>query len=323
MIVRHLAVLLIGGTLLYFGAAWLVRGAAGIATKLRVPPLIVGLTVVAYGTSAPELVVGISAALEGRGEIAFGNAVGSSIANLGLILGATAILSPPRVDATLIRREVPILVASALVVPVLLLDDRLGRAEGTILLLAAAVYTLVMIRNTRADAAAAEEVAEEARAASASPLADSMPRLAVIGLVGLGLLVLGGDWFVDGASDLARSAGVPERIVGLTVVAIGTSLPELATSLVAARRGHSDIAVGNVIGSNVFNVLLILGASGVAGPLDVALRDARLDLGGLVLITFLAAAFLRGDRKISRAEGAALVVLYALIIGAVVLVGTG
>lgn len=314
MIMRHVTLLALGGVLLYFGAAWLVRGAVGIATKLRVRPLIIGLTVVAYGTSAPELVVGISAALAGRGEIAFGNAIGSCIANLGLILGATALISPPKVDSTLLRRELPVMVLSALAVPILLLDNRISRLEGAGLLLAAAVYTVLMIRSTRPDFAAAQEVAEEARAASPDPPAESMVKLVAVGLLGLTVLVLGGNSFVDGASGLARVAGVSERLVGLTVVAVGTSLPELATSLIAARRGHSDIAVGNVIGSNIFNVLLILGASGATGPLDVALRDARVDLIGLVVVTVAGAVFLRGDRKISRVEGATLLVLYTLLL---------
>lgn len=317
MIVRDVALLVVGATLLYFGAAWLVRGAAGIATKLRVRPLIIGLTVVAYGTSAPELVVGVSAALEGRGGIAFGNAVGSNIANLGLILGMTALISPPSVDASLLRRELPVMVLSALAVPVLLRDGHLGRLEGAGLLLAALVYTLLMIRSSRPDRAAVEEVADEARAATAGTDADSTSKLVVLALLGLAFLVLGGNLLVDGAGGLARAAGVSERIVGLTIVAVGTSLPELATSLIAARRGHSDIAVGNVIGSNIFNVLLILGASGVAGTLDVPIREAWIDLGGLIVITIAGAVFLRGDRKISRLEGTALLVLYVLILLAV------
>jgi cation:H+ antiporter len=305
--------LLLGGLLLYFGAEWLVRGAAGIAAALRVRPLVIGLTVVAYGTSAPELVVGISAALSGRGGIAFGNAIGSNIANIGLILGLAALISPPRVDPSLLRREVPTMVLSALAVPLLLLDGRVSRVEGAALLLGAAIYTIVMLRSARTTTAAvlaSAEVAEEAREAAAEPPRESVVRLAVRAIFGLALLLVGGRWLVDGATGIATHYGVSERLVGLTIVSIGTSLPELAISLIAARRGHSDIAVGNVVGSNIFNVLLILGASGLAGPLDVSLSESRLDIAALIVATLAAALFLRGDRKISRPEGAVLVLLY-------------
>jgi cation:H+ antiporter len=308
----HVAFLLFGGLLLYLGAEWLVRGAAGLATRARIPPLVVGLTVVAYGTSAPELVVGVGAALSGRPGIAFGNAIGSNVANIGLILGLTAVVSPPAVDASLLRREIPVMIGSALLVPLLLLDGQIGRGEGIGLVLGALAYTLIAVRGARRtpDVAAARAVEEDAARAAPGPEAPGVGRLAVLVAVGLVLLLLGGRWLVDGASGLARIVGVSERVVGLTVVAVGTSVPELATSLIAARRGHSAIAVGNVVGSNIFNVLLILGAAGAAGPLEVPLRGAWLDIGGLVAMTLLAAVFLRGDRRVSRVEGSVLVALY-------------
>lgn len=310
------ALVAVGGILLYFGAEWLVRGASGLAAKLRVRPLVIGLTVVAYGTSAPELVVGVSSALAGRGGIAFGNAVGSNVANLGLILGTTALVSPPRMDGSLLRRELPAMVMSALIVPVLLLDGQVSRLEGACLLVAAASYTYIMIRASRGESldapvADAREAAHEASVASAAPTDASAMRLGLSAVLGLGGLLLGGSWFVDGASAVARSLGMSERLVGLTIVAVGTSLPELATSLVAARRGHSDLAVGNVVGSNIFNILLILGASGLAGPLRVGLRESRIELGVLGLMTLLAGVFMRTARRMTRAEGGVLVALYA------------
>jgi cation:H+ antiporter len=308
--------LLVGGLLLYFGANWLVRGAAALALKLRVRPLVVGLTVVAYGTSAPELVVGVGSALSGHGEIAFGNAIGSNIANLGLILGMTALIMPPLVDRSLLRREIPVMVGSAFAVPILLLDGHLSRIEGAVLLLGALVYTVVMVKSSRAPAD--ESVAEVAEEAGAHET-DSISKLAAITVGGLAVLLLGGRWFVSGASGLALSIGLSDHLVGLTVVALGTSLPELATCLVAARRGHSDIAVGNVIGSNIFNVVLILGASGVAGPLHVAMSDVRFDVAALIGITLVAAVFLRGERRISRVEGATLLLLYVAFLIALVL----
>jgi cation:H+ antiporter len=315
---RDLGLLALGGGLLYLGAEWLVRGAAGLAAKLRMKPLVIGLTVVAYGTSAPELVVGIGASLTGRGAIAFGNAVGSNIANIGLILGLTTLISPPKVDGSLRRRELPALVSSALAVPALLYDGRISRIEGVFLMLAAAGYTLAMIRNSRrstpAAMADAVEVAEDAREAAGAPHAHSARSLVLFSLTGLIGLLLGGRWLVDGASGLALSCGVSERLIGLTIVAIGTSLPELATSVIAARRGHSDLAVGNVVGSNVFNVLLILGASGAVNAYDVSLRESAFEIGGLLLMTLLAAGVLRGARTVHRGEGALLVVLYLLFL---------
>jgi len=303
---RDSAALAGGGAALYFGAGWLVRGGAGIAQKLRVPSLVIGLTVVAYGTSAPELVVGIGAALEGRGGIAFGNAVGSNIANLALILGMTALIAPPKVDANLTRRDLPALALGALAVPLLLLDGTIGRLEGAALVVAALGYTFLTFRATRASAVADAVVPRDSTA--------KLVGLIVLGLLGL---LAGGHWLVDGASNLARRVGVPERVVGLTIVAIGTSVPELATSIVAARRGAADIAIGNVIGSNIFNVFLILGASALARPLSVSLAEAKLDVIALVVITLVACGFLRTARTMRRAEGAILLVGYLVFLALV------
>jgi cation:H+ antiporter len=315
--------LLVGGLLIYFGAGWLVRGAVGLALRFRVRPLVVGLTVVAYGTSAPELVVGVGSALTGHGDIAFGNAVGSNIANIGLILGMTALIKPPNVDPSLMRREVPVMVLSALAVPVLLVDGHLTRWEGAGLLLCALVYTVVMIRSARADAGKSAAEVEEVAEAAGDATDSSTAKLVAINLAGLALLLLGGRWFVTGASGVALGLGIPERLVGLTVVAIGTSLPELATCLVAAHKGHSDLAVGNVIGSNIFNVLLILGASGVAGSLDVTLSEARLDLLALGVMTVLATVAFRRQRRVTRLEGATLLLFYVGFLVALLLVQSG
>jgi cation:H+ antiporter len=312
------ALLFLGAGLLYLGAEWLVRGSSGLAAKLKVRPLVIGLTVVAYGTSAPELVVGVGAALSGRGGIAFGNAVGSNIANIGLILGMTSILSPPRIDGSLRTREVPILIVSALAIPIMLLDGRLTRLEGAGLVAAALAYTYLMLRASRRATASViadtVEVASDAALASAENPISNTPKLVVLAALGLGLLLLGGEWFVDGASQVALLLGLSERLVGLTIVSVGTSLPELATSLIAARRGHSEIAVGNVIGSNIFNALLILGASGLAGPLEVDLRESVVEVSAVLAMTLVAAFLLRAERHIRRAEGSALVALYVVFL---------
>lgn len=302
--------LLAGGALLYFGAEWLVKGAAGLALAFRVKPLIVGLTVVAYGTSAPELTVSLAASLDGKSAIALGNAVGSNIANVGLILGVTALISPPTVDEGLIRREIPVLLMSAFLVPLMLLDGAIGRVDGAFLLLGAVAFTLWMLRaGASKSVQTAQGAASDAEAAGA-PTTTGKARLGVVAAVGLVLLVGGGKVFVDGSVGVATAMGMSDRVVGLTIVAIGTSLPELAASLVAALRGHSAIAVGNVVGSNIFNVLLILGAAGAIRPIEARLGALWLDLGAMLAMSVLAAVALRTARTIRRWEGALLVLGY-------------
>jgi cation:H+ antiporter len=305
---------LVGGALLYFGAEWLVKGAAGLALMLRIRPIVVGLTVVAYGTSAPELVVGITAAFSGKGALALGNSIGSNIVNIGLILGGTALLARTHVDGGLIRRELPILFLSAAIVPVLLLDGSLGRIDGLVLATAAVVYTWWTLRASPRDTETLEAIEDDAEAAGA-PHISSRRQLIVTALAGLAGLVVGGKFFVDGAVGIAQSFGMSERVIGLTVVAIGTSMPELAASLVAAIRGHSSIAVGNVIGSNIFNVFLILGVASLVQPIAAPVSALRFDLGFLIGMTILAVIFLRTRRVISRWEGAVLVGTYLTFIG--------
>lgn len=311
----ELGILIGGGVLLYFGAEWLVGGASGLARTLGVPQLLIGLTVVAYGTSAPEVVVGLKSALAGSGGITLGNVIGSNIANLGLILGVAALIKPARVDAALARREVPVLVGSALLVPLTLHDGVVSRLEGAGLLAAALLYSGWMVRSARRElsrhaAAGAQEVAVVADLAGAPAPSRSRLRQGLIALTGLAFLVLGGSLFVDGASGLARALGLSERLIGLTIVAVGTSLPELATSVIAALRGHSDIAVGNVVGSNIFNALLCLGAAALVAPLAVPLASVQLDLAVMVLLTVAGAFSLRGARSISRLEGGLFLAAY-------------
>lgn len=309
--------LLLGGVLLYFGAEWLVKGAAGLAAAFRVKPLVIGMTVVAYGTSAPELTVSVAASLEGKSEIALANAIGSNIANLGLILGLTALISPPRVEAGLIRREIPVLVLSALLPVGLLYDGVIDRIDAFVLLTGALMFTVWMLRAAKGPstqtAASAAADAEQAGA----PGGKGKLWMALVAAIGLALLVGGGKVFVDGAVGVAIHAGMSERVVGLTIVAIGTSLPELAASLVAALRKQSAIAVGNVVGSNIFNVLLILGGAGMVRPIEASLRALRLDLGMLVGMTLLGAAAIRSERDISRIEGAALMTGYMAFLVAI------
>lgn len=317
--------MLAGGlVLLYFGAEWLVAGAARLAESLGVAPLIVGLTVVAYGTSAPELVVGIGAGLRGQGDIALGNVIGSNIANLGLILAVAALVSPPRIDASLRGREALMLCLSAAAVPLVLLDGRVQWWDGVALLGAAVGYTAWMVRSARGGSPGELDVVADA-AEDAGLVAAPTGRLRQVGLalLGLALLIAGGHLLVEGAVGLARRFGMSERLIGLTIVAIGTSLPELATSLIAAVRGHSDIAVGNVVGSNIFNVLLILGASSLAGPIEATPSQIALDLGVLAAMTLLAALVIRTRAQVSRLEATILLLGYVGFLAALALTGGG
>lgn len=308
--------LFLGGLLLYFGAEWFVGGASALALALRVPQILVGLTVVAYGTSTPEIIVGVEAASAGHGLVAFGNVIGSNITNIGLILGVAALVRPARVDGSLSRRELPVLLVTTGLVPILLVDGVVSRYEGAALMATALGYTSWMARAAREAAQMAafrlDALAESAAAdaAGAPTPVGSLRAIATAG-VGLGALLLGGNLFVDGAVSVAHDLGLSERLVGLTIVAIGTSLPELVTSVIAARRGHSDLAVGNVVGSNIFNVLLGLGAAASASPLDAPLPTVGADLAALGVMTGVAAAFIRTERTISRRDGAVALALYA------------
>ena len=311
-----------GGLLLYFGAGWFVGGASSLALALRVPQILVGLTVVAYGTSAPEIIVGVEAAASGYGSVAIGNVVGSNIANIGLILGLTSLIKPPRVLRELRRRELPVLLASGLVVPLLLLDGEVGPFEASALLVCAFSYTAFMIRAARTASMSGvtkeAKITAEAADAAGAPGTTGKLRAAVVLAVGLATLLVGGRVFIDGAVSVARVLGMSERLVGLTIVAIGTSLPELVTSLIAARRGHSDLAVGNVIGSNIFNTFLCLGAARLAGPVTTSTAGLVADMVALVGMTALAAAFIRSERTISRDEGALVLFFYVAFMAFVI-----
>jgi cation:H+ antiporter len=310
--------LAIGALLLYFGAEWFVGGASALALAMRIPQIIVGLTIVSYGTSMPEAVVGIEAAHSGHGIIALGNVIGSNIANIGLILGLAAIVRPAKVDGALGRRELPVLLISALAVPICLIDGVVGRNEALALIAAALIYTAWMIRphfglllaRLQQRNSVTQEPGSEVENKDAETLgSDEQPKLmrslrsASIAVVGLGVLLAGGSLFVDSAVSIAEDLGLSARLVGLTIVALGTSLPELVTSMVAARRGHSDLAVGNVVGSNIFNVLVCLGGAALAGEVASPLNRLAFELSALILITILGVVLIRSERTISRLEG--------------------
>lgn len=299
LLLGGLAVLLVGGELL-------VRGASGLALRLGLAPLLVGLTVVSLGTSSPELAVSAAAALRGQPDIALGNVVGSNVANILLVLGLASVFRPLAVARQLLRLDVPVMLAGSAGVVLLSIDGTLDRIEGALLLAALVVYLVVLVRaSSKARAGIQAETVPEARA--------GVPvRLAQI-VVGLGGLVLGAHWMVRGAVDFARVLGISELVIGLTVVAIGTSLPEVVSSAVASRRGEGDIAVGNVIGSNTFNLLFVLGAAALLAPHGMAVAPGvlRFDMPVMVAVALLAVPVLFTGRRVSRGEGALFLALYA------------
>lgn len=299
----QLLVLAGGLALLMASASGLVRGASALALRLGLSPLVVGLTVVAFGTSAPELVVSVQAALADAGGIAVGNVVGSNIANIGLILGVAALVRPLASERAVLRRDLPVLLAATLLAGVFLLDRDLARWEGAVLAVALMGYLAWSLAVARREGAVSEGDSPEA--ASGVPAWQS----AALVLAGLAGLVWGADLFVGAATALAESAGVPNAVIGLTVVALGTSLPELATSVVAAARGEGAIAVGGVIGSNLFNALGILGVATLVRPL-AAPGLAVVDLAVMAAFTLALVPMMLSGRRLARAEAAVLLASY-------------
>lgn len=293
-----------GFLLLVKGADWFVSGASGLARRLGIPPLVIGLTIVAFGTSAPELAVSITAALRGANEIAVGNVIGSNLFNLLVVAGGSAILCPLAADRTLLRRDWPCSALAALLLTgMLMLNHDITRPESVILLVLFAGMLIWQLHSTK-PAQTVHTAAEEHRSGAV---------LAIIIVVGIACIVAGGEFAVRGATGLARAFGWSESLIGLTIVAVGTSLPELVTSIVAARRGENDIAMGNVIGSNLFNILCILGISAFVNPITVA-PTAMVDAA---LLTIVSAVFWLAARRgtLSRMTGSVMVLLYAAYTG--------
>ncbi len=305
--------LISGILLLYLGAEWLIKGAAGLGRSFGIRPLVIGLTVVAYGTSAPEFIVSLVAGSKGMSNLALGNVIGSNLANLGLVLGITAILAPLAVDGFLIRREAPAMFATGLMIPILLADGVVSRTEGLVLMVLAGLFTYAVARSSGRERGDKNDLSTSEADAEAAGAPPGRTRLRLIGIAAFGLilLIVGGQVFVNGATGLALSFGLSQRVIGLTVAAIGTSTPELAASIIAGLRGHSSIAVGNVIGSNIFNVLFVLGGVSAIHPIRGSVDGFRLDLACLFALSALGLILVRGPRLIRRSEGTLLVVCYA------------
>jgi cation:H+ antiporter len=308
--------LLAGGlVLLVVGAEALVRGASRLAAALGIAPLIIGLTIVAFGTSSPEMAVSVQSALSGQTDIAVGNVVGSNIFNVLFILGVSALIVPLLVAQQLVRLDVPIMIGVSLVLLLMALNGFIERWEGGLLFAGIIGYTIFQVvqsRKGKETAAVEEEYAEEY--GKPEPRTASRMLLNIgMALVGLVLLVLGARWFVDGAVQLARAFGISELIIGLTIVAAGTSLPEVATSLVAAVRGERDIAVGNVVGSNIFNILAVLGLSSLVAPgqgLPVSLGMIELDIPFMIAVAVACLPIFVTGNTIARWEGVVFVAYY-------------
>lgn len=305
--------LVIGLVLLVVGAEALVRGASKLAATFGVSPLVIGLTVVAFGTSAPEMAVSTVSGLSGQANIALGNVIGSNIFNILLILGVSALVAPLVVSMQLIRLDVPLMIGVSVVAYLFALNGVIGRGEGVLLFAGIFAYTVFLIRQSRRES---REIQQE----FAREYGDKEPRSAkailkdaVLILAGLALLVLGSKWLVDGAVAIAQRLGVSDLVIGLTIVAAGTSLPELATSVVASLRGERDIAVGNVVGSNLFNLMAVLGLAGLVSPAGIAVspQAVRVDLPVMVAVAAVCLPVFLTGKRISRLEGFLFLAAYA------------
>ncbi|MEW6078805.1 MAG: calcium/sodium antiporter [Thermodesulfobacteriota bacterium] len=304
--------LIIGLVLLVAGAEALVRGASGIAFAMKVPHLIIGLTVVAYGTSTPELAVSVFSGLSGQPDIALGNVVGSNIFNVLLILGLSSMIVPLVVSSQLVRFDVPVMIAVSILTFVMGMDGKLGRLDGGILFTGAVAYTLILIRMGRKEGNLDSDDPGDQEKTKADTAAARWIINILLVLGGLGLLVAGSRLLINSSIVIARHLGVSELVIGLTLVAAGTSLPELATSVVAGIRGQRDIAVGNVVGSNIFNILAVLGLSSLISPTGVTISTTamRFDIPFMIAVAVACLPIFFTGYIIARWEGLLFVLYY-------------
>ncbi len=308
-----------GLVLLVLGAELLVRGASSLARRFGIPPLVIGLTVVAMGTSAPEVAVSVRSALAGQADIALGNVVGSNIFNVLFILGLSALITPLVVSRKLVWLEVPIMIGASLLLWILAYDGSISRMEAGLLFGGLVAYTAFQVWEARREGVTAEEL-EGGDMRPGGGVALNLVLLAG----GLALLVLGANWLVDAAVAMARAIGVSELVIGLTIVAAGTSTPEVATSIMAALRGERDIAVGNVVGSSIFNILGVLGIAGLVAPSGIGVAPAALAFDIPVMVAVAVAClpiFLTGH-TIARWEGALFFVYYVAYTAYLILAAT-
>ena len=317
MVLANAAWFLAGLGALVLGAEVMVRGGAKIASRLGISPIVVGLTVVSIGTSMPELAVGVVAASEGNGALAVGNIAGTNVVNLLFVLGLSALLLPLALQMRTLRFELPVMAAAALLLWVLVADGVLSRLDGLVLVIGAIVFTVVVIRASRRESRDVQAEFADAYPAdgTTTPEQVSGSRTALhVGMTlgGIAVIVVGADWLVDAAVGMAREFGVSDALIGLTVVAIGTSAPELVTTVVSTLRGERDIAVGNLLGSSIYNILLILGITALVPAHGLALPTVlvRIDIPIMVAVTLVCIPIFISGRRVGRTEGAVMVVAY-------------
>lgn len=309
--VLYIVYCLVGFVLLYFGAEWLVKGSSSLARSLGVTPIVIGLTVVAFGTSAPELVVSLVSSIKGKSMIAVGNVVGSNICNIALVLGLSAVLNPIKSDPTVVKRDIPIMLAISVYLLVLTFNSTLGRIEGATLFIGIILYTFMNYYLAKKETAGAAEIESELEDIG---FVVSRPKQLVMIAAGIVGVVGGAQAVVDSAVFIMTELGVSEKFIGLTIVAFGTSLPELATSVVAAMRGEMDISIGNLVGSNVFNIMSVLGAASLVRPIHIpgGFIESGLWIDYLVMMftSFLPWLMMRKDYTVKRSDGVILLLCY-------------
>lgn len=310
-----IALLVAGLVVLVVGGEVLVRGASTLATAVGISPLVVGLTVVSFATSAPELAVSLQASLAGSPGLAVGNVVGSNVVNILLVLGVAGLILPLVVRGAVVRRDVPVMIVMSLLFWLMSLDGAVSTLDGAVLVLLLAVYVTVMVvRSRRGNRAEKQLAGADVPEVPEVPETGRGKRLgiaAVMVAVGVGLLVLGARWLVSSATEIATDLGLSETVIGLTIVAVGTSLPELATTVVAAWRRQADVAFGNIVGSSIFNILGILAATALVHPLPVAPEIARFDVWVMLGVAVFLVGFAITGWRVVRLEGAALLLAYA------------
>ena len=300
--------LLAGFILLFFGGDWLVDGGVALARRFRISPLVIGMTIVAFGTSAPELLVSLISAIKGSAGIAIGNVVGSNIANIGLILGLTALICPIETDNSKVIRHGSIMIAASLLLMVFALKSGITRIEGLTLFAGIILFTTISVRKGRTQPQEADIDSQEGK---------SMTVLAAIGLIVLScaMLAFGADILVDGATTIASAIGVSDKVIGLTIVALGTSLPELAASVAAAFKKQMDISIGNIIGSNIFNILCVLGVSASIKPISLEFRDYANDfiwMLGFSVFIIIFTTMRKKKGRLGRTAGILFLLAYAV-----------
>lgn len=300
---------------LFFGGEALVRGASRVAASFDISPMIIGLTIVAFGTSAPELIVNISAALEGSVGLSLGNVLGSNIANIGLILGVSGLIAPIAVAAVMVRREIPLVIAVSIVFFILALNGSISRVDGILLVVGLVIFNIVFLQLA---------LSEDSETPQVGDLEMNVPKTTAFRLkevlrflFGVGVLIIGGQLMVTGSTAIATDLGVSELVIGITLVAFGTSLPELATSVIAAMNKQTDILVGNIIGSNIYNILAVLGITALVEPVPVTDDALLIQFPVMILYTFLLLPFAL-DRVFSRNEAGLFLVSYIVFIIATV-----